>query len=139
MKNLIYIFLVTVVALGISSCNKKEEPQKWEYKTIEVWGDNYGKFSARTQPIPKADLDALGAHGWELVSVYTLTETVHPNFGNEQYVTGLQPNTRTSAVCYVFKRPITETSEKNVNAADSVAVEEVATEAVADTCDVVTE
>lgn len=113
----------------------------WEYRTIEVWGENYGNFYARAQPIPKSDLDTLGANGWELISVYTLTETVHPNFGNEKYITGLQPNTRTSAVCYVFKRPKTENSEKNRNAtapADTVAAEEVVAEAVAvaDTCTV---
>lgn len=46
--------------------------------------------------------------GWELVDIYTMIETVHPNFGNKKYVTGLQPNTRTQAICYVFKRAIKE-------------------------------
>ena len=40
----------------------------------------------------------------ELVDVYTIEETVHPNFGNEEYVTGLRENTRTASINYVFKR-----------------------------------
>jgi len=32
------------------------------------------------------------------------TETVHPNFGNEQYVSGIEPNVRTAEIDFVFKR-----------------------------------
>lgn len=52
-----------------------------------------------------SQLNEMGSQGWELVDVYTMTETIHPNFGNSSYVTGLQPNVRTSEVAFVFKRP----------------------------------
>ena len=52
----------------------------------------------------KDSLNALGKDGWELVSAYETTETVHPNFGNSEYVTGLQPNVRTSEINLIFKR-----------------------------------
>lgn len=98
---------------------------------------SYSDFWARSIDVPQAEMDTLGAHGWELVDVYTRIETVHPNFGNEKYVTGLQANTRTAAVCYVFKRPLREGQldclDKNEAGSDTVAaVEEVAVE-VADT------
>jgi hypothetical protein len=40
----------------------------------------------------------------ELVNVYATTETTHPNFGNSEYVTGIQPNVRSSELNFVFKR-----------------------------------
>lgn len=66
----------------------------------------FSDFSPKSVNVPHAKLDSLGADGWELTDVYTTVETVHPNFGNAQYVTGLQPNTRTAEVYYVFKRPV---------------------------------
>lgn len=107
MKKLIYIILALGVALGIASCSKKEGGrQKWQYRTLVAPGLNIGDFSQKPVNIPQAKLDSLGDEGWELVDVYTGIETVHPNFGNEKYVTGLQPNTRTADVYYVFKRPV---------------------------------
>lgn len=41
---------------------------------------------------------------WELVGTVTEIETVHPNFGKEDYVTGIQPNTRTSGTILIFRR-----------------------------------
>lgn len=32
-------------------------------------------------------------------------ETVYPNWGNEKYVTGIQPNVRTMSVVLILKRP----------------------------------
>jgi hypothetical protein len=45
----------------------------------------------------------LGNEGWKLVDVFEIIEIVHPNFGNDDYVTGLQPNVRTSTVNFVLK------------------------------------
>jgi len=47
----------------------------------------------------------MGEDGWELVNSYTETNTVHPNFGSSEYVTGIRENTRTSVLNFVFKRP----------------------------------
>jgi len=128
--------MIVTLALGITYCSKKEEgPQKWEYKIISEWGVDRGNFLSKGIPTPEDKLNKLGDEGWELVDVYTRIETVHPNFGNSQYVTGLQPNTRTEAVFYVFKRPKTEYTDKKEGtvAADPVVIEEVVG-VPADTC-----
>lgn len=109
MRRTLYLLCAAIVAIALTSCDKEKETiQKWEYKTLIIPGSPVSQFSENNINIPDARLDTLGAHGWELVSVYTRVHTVHPNFGNDKYVTGLQANTRTSAVFYVFKRPVTE-------------------------------
>ena len=50
-------------------------------------------------------VNTMAKDGWELVSTYTETTTVFPNFGNSEYVTGIRENVRTSVVNFVFKRP----------------------------------
>ena len=76
---------------------------KWEYKFETIEGSSYSKFKSNS--FNTIDLEALGREGWELVDVYTINETVHPNFGNSEYVTGIRENTRTKSITYVFKRP----------------------------------
>lgn len=105
MKKALSITLLAVLFLGLSSCSN--DSNKWEYKTVEVSGrSDYQNpdFNPLTFDYPKEDLDTLGANGWELVNVYSETETVFPNYGDDQYVTGIKANTRTSKVVYVFKR-----------------------------------
>ena len=129
MKKLFYLLLIIGISAGIFSCTKeKKEVQKWEYLTISSVGYSWSDFRQRSIDLIDAELDSLGNQGWELVDVYTRVETVHPNFGNERYVTGLQPNTRTSCVYYVFKRPkvegVPKTKDKKVPA-ESVRVDSV--------------
>ncbi len=95
------LFLLSLVAL-LSSCAHK----KYEYKTIKVEAQtgSYGDFSSTTLSDPTSELNKLGAEGWELVGVYTETNTVFPNFGKDEYVTGIRTNTRTSCVNFVLKR-----------------------------------
>ena len=86
-------------------------PSEWEYKIIEVEGDTevseeYDPFVSNSFNISEDDLNAYGQSGWELVSTYTTVETVHPNFGDDKYVTGLRENTRTSTITFIFKRPL---------------------------------
>lgn len=109
MKVIAYIVLILLVSQGLLSCSshKEEETIKWEYKVLDINGHDLGNFYSRMTPTPihiQSQLDSLGNEGWELVDVYTYVETVHPNFGNEKYVVGIQPNTRTQGVSYVFKR-----------------------------------
>lgn len=108
MKKLRGFFAICLLAVAAVSCSKKgDEIQKWEYGRIYVTSieDMTNKFSPHVFKFPQRELDSLGNLGWELVDVITETETVHPNFGNDKYVTGLQPNTRTWLITYVLKRP----------------------------------
>lgn len=107
MKKLIYLLFAIIIAIGIASCSQKqEETPKWEYKTLVVEARPYNDFAVPMISYPQERLDTLGSQGWELVDVYTIVETVHPNFGDSKYVTGLQPNTRLNRVNYVFKRRV---------------------------------
>ena len=146
MKRLIYYLIAAILTAGMVSCSKKEEPNKWEYKTLISWPEMssyFDYFHKNSIPVPEEELNKLGEDGWELVSVYTRIETVHPNFGNDKYVTGLQPNTRTEGVFYVFKRPkqndesssntknskyvVTAGRDENVEECDSVPTTETTT------------
>lgn len=40
------------------------------------------------------------------MDIITETETVHPNFGNDDYVAGIQPNVRTRSVILLLRRRI---------------------------------
>lgn len=135
------IFYLLILVFAFVSCQKSEREQ-WEYKTLKLEGRAYADYFSNMFDNPDSKLNALGKEGWELVTAFTETETVHPNFGNAQYVTGLQPNTRTSSVIFVFKRKLIEEEkkgEKEVKAkenhdtgdSDSVIVEEVEVEEVA--------
>lgn len=79
---------------------------KWEYQIVKIAGvqGNRGDYSALSFSDPTGKLNALGKDGWEVVSSYTEENTVHPNFGNADYVTGIQPNTRTAVVNIILKR-----------------------------------
>ncbi len=143
MKKLLYLLVGLCTACAVAACSEKDETiQKWEYKTVSISGVTFNKFMSRTFYVPEEQMNELGAQGWELVDVYTCTETVHPNFGNEEYVTGLQPNTRTEEVIYVFKRPVLP-EKKSLKSKDSKmhgfsnAAEEDLDSAVCDTAVVV--
>lgn len=92
------LFAILAVAF-FSSCTKE-----WEYKTVALEGQSITKYSSNEFQLPDSTLNAMGKDGWELATSYTAIETTHPNFGNEEYVTGLQPNVRTSSIVFVFKR-----------------------------------
>lgn len=94
--------LFCTVSFLLSSCG----PTNWEYKIVSVDGKESEKFAPKEISLSNEDLNLFGKDGWELVDTYTITETVHPNFGDVSYVTGLQPNTRTSQVNFVFKRKL---------------------------------
>lgn len=121
MKQSIIILLLTLM-LGACS-NKDTAPQQWEYNIVSfpgsklptVYSPNDKKAlielsNSQTLHFPEASsipnsLNLYGKEGWELVSVYTTTETVFPNFGDPSYHTGVKENTRTNTINFVFKRP----------------------------------
>ena len=85
----------------------------WEYVSVEAEVQSTNNFGTNVIEVPQEQLDYLGSQGWELVDIVPYIETVHPNFGNDKYVTGLQANTRTAKVVYLFKRPVSEERAKN--------------------------
>ena len=84
----------------------------WEYKTVEVYpdsssertGDDALKFQSITPSIN--EINSIGEEGWELVTSYLEIETAFPNFGDDKYVSGLQPNVRPQRVVLMFKRSL---------------------------------
>jgi len=88
-----------------------EKIQVWEYKVIEFYTEenNYrigsGSLNFNTINVNETELNRLGQDGWELVSSHLEMETAFPNFGNDSYVNGIQPNIRPQKLVIIFKRP----------------------------------
>lgn len=95
------IDLIALLSVALLSCS-----DKWEYKMVAVKGkeQDAAKFKSNKFDVTDESLNLFGKNGWELVGIFEKTETVHPNFGNDQYVSGLQPNVRTAEINFVFKR-----------------------------------
>jgi hypothetical protein len=82
----------------------------WEYKVISLNAkelDLYvnDEINPAQVDVSQSLLNQYGLEGWELVDIVTQYETVHPNFGNDEYVYGIQPNVRPNSADLVFKRP----------------------------------
>jgi hypothetical protein len=82
---------------------------KYEYKTIAFFGTapsrtGSGAFKYTSIDPDVAQLNALGAQGWEVVGTYLEMETAFANFGNAKYVTGIQPNVRPQRLVVVLER-----------------------------------
>lgn len=107
----ILILLVSLSLLFACTPATKEQT-KWEYKTIKVVGkESESKYlGSEFLPLLFGDqtktLNEMGQEGWELVNTYSEIETVHANFGNSDYVTGIRENTRTCVIYFIFKRPV---------------------------------
>lgn len=108
---------------------------EWEYKTVQIGESVYEDWINRNDvystsfPDPDPMLNQIGKEGWELVGVYTEVATSYPNFGSEEYHTGIKTNTRTRRVNFVFKRLKQESNTMDVAEAkiacdsETVAVE----------------
>ena len=85
------------------------QAKEWEYRVVKVPG-HYYIISSKQDLYPcEQDEDELTQtlnqyRDWELVGTTMEIETVHPNYGNDDYVTGLQPNTRTCSVILIFRK-----------------------------------
>ena len=107
MKSSTFYFLILLLSsLLLTSC---QSSQKWEYRVLPVLSESYARIGvdalkATTVSPTESELNQLGANGWELVTSYLEVETAHPNFGNESYVTGIQPNIRPQRAVLIFKR-----------------------------------
>jgi hypothetical protein len=86
------------------------DPQ-WEYKKLVFLTDKrhdrtgFGALSYSSIQLDESRLESMGSKGWELATSYLEMETAFPNFGKEDYVTGLQPNIRPQSLVLIFKRP----------------------------------
>jgi hypothetical protein len=85
---------------------------RWEYQVLGVvsapthvrTGPAAAEFSAITPDMDQ--LNELGRQGWELTGSYLEMETAWANFGNDRYVTGLQPNVRPQRLVLLFRRAL---------------------------------
>lgn len=116
----IFLIAILITALSIKFGQGTTQTQKWEYKTITLYAsesnDRTGDeaLNYNTIEISESKLNQLGEEGWELVSSDIEMETAYPNFGNSEYVTGIQPNVRPQCVKLLFKRPFnTNTSNQS--------------------------
>lgn len=91
--------IIALSILCLTGCTTQ-----WEYKIVTVDNSTDSDFRESNFKVTSSDLDLFGVDGWELVNVYTITQTQHPNFGDDKYVTGIRENTRTESVNFVFKR-----------------------------------
>ncbi|MBO7568153.1 MAG: DUF4177 domain-containing protein [Bacteroidales bacterium] len=94
-----YLFIFCVLVCFLCSCSTN-----WEYKVVTIGGEETKDSAPKTIKVAGEDLNIFGKDGWELVGIYTNTETAYPNFGNAEYVTGIRENVRTGSVSFVFKR-----------------------------------
>jgi hypothetical protein len=85
-------------------------PPKYEYTSVRFLssqkpdrtGDEAKKVT--TIEVDELKLKELGERGWEVCGVFLEPETAYPNFGNETYVTGLQPNVRSQSAVILLKK-----------------------------------
>lgn len=84
---------------------------KWEYKVVYIEATETFTYLEDEQNPSEVELtDAMineyGLNGWELADSYLEMETVHPNYGDNRYVTGLQPNVRPQRLVLIFKKEL---------------------------------
>ncbi len=105
------IIVLLLIGLGMPFLGTLRPNPKWEYTHLTFYaGDNErigsGALKYSSIKINEAKLDEMGKSGWEITGSYLEMETAFPNFGKEEYTTGLQPNIRPQSLIILFKRPI---------------------------------
>lgn len=106
------IMLFVILFMVAVSYSDSRAMVKWEYMTLYYHSENIvrrtGVEAAEYVSIDAsaADLNWHGSLGWEIVTSYLETETAYPNFGSDDYVTGIQPNIRPQRLVLILKRPI---------------------------------
>ena len=114
----ILIGLLSLVAI-LLVWNQFFSNNNFEYKILSVQAQfsgtsnvdvtselNSSKIRPTSVNLKDEELSILGKEGWELVGTFLEVETTHPNYGNSEYVSGIQPNIRPQKVVLIFKRPL---------------------------------
>lgn len=106
------LLCLIVVLLVLGNFVISTGSSRWEYKSLREFQDTprdrngSDAFKASMVNPSQDKIDALGKEGWELVTCYLEPETAWPNFGKDEYVTGLQPNVRAQSLVMIFKRKL---------------------------------
>jgi len=103
----VYILaLLFILSISFIGCSSKEK--FWEYKVVSYVGyesrDGSGAFKYQVITPDEEELSRLGAEGWEVATSYLEMETAFPNFGKEEYHTGIKTNNRPQRLVIIFKR-----------------------------------
>ena len=80
------------------------QKNEWEYRVMEFSAKPGDKNASRTVDLDIEELQMAGKNGWEIAGQWLEHETVFPNFGKDEFVTGLQPNFRPSKLLILLKR-----------------------------------
>lgn len=101
-----YLFLSSLFLLLSISCS--ENKKYWEYKIIYYTGyysrDGSEAFKYQTITPNETELTKLGEEGWEIATSYLEMETAYPNFGRDDYHTGIKENVRPQRLVIILKR-----------------------------------
>lgn len=106
---LLMLLTILVALVGFEVLQPAASPPDWEYRIV-AWDaeghDREGTSAMRyaSIQIDTTELAQLGSEGWELVDTMLEMETAWPNFGNDRYVAGLQPNIRPQRALLLFRR-----------------------------------
>lgn len=81
---------------------------RWQYMTLTFPSEGHDRTGAEAMKFASItpnmqQLSSLGAQGWEVVASYLELETAFPNFGDDKFVTGLQPNVRPQRLVVILK------------------------------------
>jgi hypothetical protein len=113
------LLLLALAAVGLAAYGLFRPAPRYAYKVVSVQAqftqeppasaynkENAAKLGPTSVDIKDEQLAVLGQEGWELVGTFLEVETTHPNYGNSEYVTGLQPNVRPQKAVLLFKKPL---------------------------------
>ncbi len=97
-----WVWKTVTVVLGIIAFFYILVPS-YDYKVVETTQSS-PTFTPGQIIVDEDSIDSLGAKGWELVGVVNDIETSFPNFGKDEYHTGIKTNTHSKGVSLIFKK-----------------------------------
>lgn len=106
----VIVLLAVILSLIVWNSLKQEAvTPKFEYRVVEFMTESNertgtGALKYSSIRVDEGQLQKLGEDGWELVNSFVENETAFPNFGDSQYVTGIQPNIRPQRAIFIFKK-----------------------------------